>query len=594
MRIAIPGVARRGQPFRFSFDGHEIPAYAGESIAAALIAAGQWHFRETPTGGSRGLFCGMGVCGECQVRIAGESKRACLEPATPGLEVFRSPARAPIDAEQPSGTQQQEWNAMRADVLVIGAGPAGLAAATTAARAGLDVLLVDERSKGGGQFFKQPGEGFTVDEHAIDRQFAEGRSLVRDAREAGVRVMHGATVWGAFARDGIAFTQDGRTHVVTAQRVVIATGAYERAAAIPGWTLPGYITTGAAQTLVRAYQTSPGRNVLVGGNGPLNFQVANELVRAGVRVVAVVEAARSPWRSSPLSALRMAATGPALLMDGLRQLASLRRHGVPVYYGHALIAVDGEERVARATIARLDSAGKAVPGSEQQVDVDAVCVNVGFLPQSELPRALGCEFTYDAPSASLRAVRDDEGRSSVAHVFITGDAGGLGGARIALAQGTIAGAAIARELAPHATPAALAEVRRTLATQRRFQEALWKVFAAPALVAQFATADTMICRCEEISCGTLQSTVRAQPGALGTLKRATRIGMGRCQGRYCTSLVAALLHSNDATVLRAQDFFAPRVPFKPVPIAHVAGVYGTELQPSDLLSTDGRHAHKSP
>jgi NADPH-dependent 2,4-dienoyl-CoA reductase/sulfur reductase-like enzyme len=590
MRIAIPGVARHDPPFTFTFEGDEIRAYAGESVASALIAADQWHFRETISGDARGLFCGMGVCGECRVRIGGESRRACLEPARPGLQVLRSPARAPIDAEQPGDTQPRAWNEIRAGVLVIGAGPAGLAAATTAASAGLDVVLLDERSKAGGQFFKQPGEGFGIDEHAIDRQFAEGRRLVHAARQAGVRFLHGATVWGAFTGDAMAFTQDGRTHVVTAQRIVIATGAYERAAAIPGWTLPGYITTGAAQTLLRAHQTAPGTQVLIAGNGPLNFQVAHELVQAGVRVVAVVEAAPSPWRA-PLAAIRMAATAPTLLMDGWKQLGSLRGRGVPLYYGHALVAVAGDRKVRSATITRLDSMGAPVPGSERQLDVDAVCVNVGFLPQAELARALGCEFTYDAAGASLRATRDEEGRSSVAHVFIVGDAGGLGGARVALAQGIIAGAAIARELAPGFELPALGKARRTLKQHRRFQAALWRMFAAPPLVAQFATSDTLLCRCEEISCARLQAALREQPAGLGTLKRATRTGMGRCQGRYCTSLVAALMRSSGAAV-RAEDFFAPRAPFKPVSVAQAAGAYGDELPSSDVLSTGGRTAHK--
>src|SRR5687767_1987489 len=164
MRIASPGIARTGQGFEFTFEGASVLAHPGESVAAALIASGRWSFRDARGGGPRGMYCGMGVCGECQVRIDGVSSRACLEPARPDVNITRQPAFAPVDRARRPPEATANWREVHVDLLVVGAGPAGLSAARVAAAGGLDVLVVDERSKAGGQFFKQPGEGFAIDE----------------------------------------------------------------------------------------------------------------------------------------------------------------------------------------------------------------------------------------------------------------------------------------------------------------------------------------------------------------------------------------------------------------------------------------------
>ncbi|MEP6812478.1 MAG: FAD-dependent oxidoreductase, partial [Actinomycetota bacterium] len=165
------------------------------------------------------------------------------------------------------------------DVLVVGAGPAGLAAAVAAAEAGADVVLLDERPKLGGQYFKQPSDGLTFDESQLDPQYRAGRDLIARVRTLGVRVLGATQVWAAFERDEILATDAAMSYALRPRRLVLATGAYERGVPLPGWTLPGFTTTGAAQTLLRSYAVVPGRRVLVSGNGPLNVQVAAELVR---------------------------------------------------------------------------------------------------------------------------------------------------------------------------------------------------------------------------------------------------------------------------------------------------------------------------
>jgi NADPH-dependent 2,4-dienoyl-CoA reductase/sulfur reductase-like enzyme len=259
MRLTLPGIARRGARFTFSFEGDPIEAFPGESIAAALVSAKRLGCRAGKNGDPRGVFCGMGVCGECSVLVDGYPRRACMEMAQPGLIVARQPSERKLPEPEVVDASLPEQTPVRhVEVLVVGAGPAGLAAARSAALSGAGVLLVDERGKAGGQYFKQPGQGFEVDERRIDPQFREGIALYRSAVDAGVEFCFGATVWGAFPGPEVAIATSSGSQILRPQRVIVSPGAYERPMPFPGWTLPGVMTTGAAQTLLRAYQTDPG------------------------------------------------------------------------------------------------------------------------------------------------------------------------------------------------------------------------------------------------------------------------------------------------------------------------------------------------
>jgi thioredoxin reductase len=575
MRVEIPGVARRGAPFEFSVAGRRVQAHPGETVAAALIAAGHWHFRTTRAGAARGPYCGMGVCGECTMRVDGRAVRTCLEPARPGQCVDVEPALAPVPTAD--AAQSAEPERLDVGVLVVGAGPAGLAAAAAAAAQGADVLVLDERAKFGGQYYKQPAEGLLADEGALDAQFANGRDRHAAAVDAGARFLFGATVWGAFGPDDLAVDVGGRALRIRPQRLIVATGAYERALPFPGWTLPGVITTGAAQTLLRAYAVAPGRRVLLAGHGPLNLQVARELARAGVTVVAVAELAAAPGLRAVPDLLRLAAAAPDLVREGIGHVAALTARGVPRLHEHVLVRADPDAsgtRVGRATLARVDADGRPIAGTERSFEVDAICTGYGFAPQAELPRALGCRYVHDPRRGTLAAVRDPDGRTNVPGVFVVGDAGGLDGARIAEAQGRLAGAAAATELG-HAQDAvqatALATACRRAASHRRFQDALWRIYRAPLLTAELADAATAICRCEDVPRDRLDACFADGVRGLGSVKRLTRAGMGRCQGRYCSVALAALAAAHGAPIADDSGWFAPRTPFKPVRIDRLAG-----------------------
>jgi len=550
MRLSTPGIVARAERVGIRFDGAQIPAIEGETVAAALSAAGVLALRRTASGAPRGLWCGMGACFDCIVTVDGRAgQRACMVKAKDGM-VVESAQRPAAPLSPPADAAED----VVCDILVVGAGPAGLSAAIAARRAGAEVLVLDERDTPGGQYFKPLAASHAA--ASPDAQFRAGEMLRAEALSAGVAIAAGVTVWGGFAPDEIAVLRDGRHQVIRPRRLILAPGAHERPIPVPGWTLPGVMTTGALQTLARAQRVSPGDSVVIGGSGPLNLQLACELVAGGVRVAAVVEAAPKPGLAAWRDVLALAAASPDLAFDGLRYLRILRRAGVPVLWGARLLACEGEGRFAALLV--------ATPSGERRIAADIAALNLGFQPETGLARALGCAHRFvDQGLGRIETETDAEGRTSLASVFAVGDGAALGGARVALARGRLAGLAAARDLgfpAPHGTDA-----RRALARAEAFQRALWRIFAPPAFDIAAIPDDTIVCRCEEVTAGALRAAQAEGAASLPALKKATRAGMGRCQGRMCAATVARLVGTRDEA-----GFAAPRAPIKPVPAAAIA------------------------
>jgi D-hydroxyproline dehydrogenase subunit alpha len=545
MRLSHPSIRPVGRPITFRFDATPIPALEGETIAAALSAAGIVAFRRTAGGAPRGLYCGMGACFDCVVTVDGRiGQRACMTKATDGMIVTGEPTLplAPLGA----GPTSAQALLRGCDVLVVGAGPAGLSAAIAAAEAGADVVVLDERSATGGQYAKPLAVSHA--DTLPDAQFRLGTQLRKRALAAGVRIETEATVWGAFAADEIAALVGGHAVTFRPRRLILAAGAHERPVPLPGWTLPGVMTTGALQTLVRAQRVCPGERVLIAGSGPLNLQLACELLAGGVKPLAVVEAAPKPGLAAWRDAWTMDRTAPDLLYQGIGMLVTLKRAGVPVLWSAQVTELQGEARVRSAHVAG------------RTFDVDVVALNLGFQPETGLARALGAAHRFvDVGLGHLATETDDDGRTSVGGVYAVGDGASLGGARVAMARGRLAGLAAARELGLPAPddPATRAALARALA----FQAALWRVFRSPPPAA--LSDATIICRCEEVSAGRLRQELAGGLTSLPALKKATRAGMGRCQGRFCSATIARLCPD-------APDdfaFAAPRAPLRPVPAA---------------------------
>ena len=540
MRLKHPDMQPAAAPVRIRFDGAEIEALPGETIAAALAAADIVAVRQARSGAPRGPYCGMGVCFDCLVTVDGRpSQRACLTKVAPGMDVRTSPAATSRPTEPALPAEE-----ITCDVLVVGAGPAGLTAARSLALAGVDVIVADERLHPGGQYFKPLAPAQAAEISALDRQFRDGAVLHQSALSAGVKILNETTVWAAFSPTEVAAIVAGRSTLFRPKRLVLATGAYEQAVPVPGWTLPGVMSVGGLQTLARSYRVAPGQRIVIAGNGPLCLQTAAELREGGADVVAVLEAAPRPGVGRWPAAATAAWADPLQFVEGVSLAARLKD---VLHWGRRVTRLVGDDRV------------RGVEAADLSIPADVVALGYGFASSSELARSLGCAHRYVARGyGSMETLTDADGRTSIAEVFAIGDGARFGGAMAAQAQGLVAAAAIASDLGRPAPP--IDGARRGLRRSERFQAALWRLFAVPP-VSSLAD-DAIVCRCEEVRADTLRGLVAAGHNTPAALKRATRVGMGRCQGRYCAATVARLCSPEVGEF----GLFAPRPPAKPVPI----------------------------
>lgn len=455
------------------------------------------------------------------------------------------------------------------DLIVCGGGPAGAAAALEAAGRGLDVLLLDEQRDGGGQVHRPPDPAVAAN-GAVS---ADGDALRGALAESRVTPAFAHRVWHLEA-DGDGFLAavvgpGGTALEARSRALVVAAGAQERILPVPGWTLPGVFGLAAATILLKAHRVLPGRRVVVAGAGPLLLLVAAGIVKAGGTVAAVVDLdGTGAW----LSTVPRALARPDLVARGTGWWVRTRLARVPMLTRSAVLRIEGDGRVERVVVGAVDADGTPRHGApERTLDADALCLGHGLLPATEATRLLGARHHYDADLGGWIPFADADGAASVPGLFVCGDGAGIRGAAAASAGGRVAGLAAARHVGVAPEPGRHARLRRRFRRAARFGAALAPLTRPRPGLADAITADTVVCRCEEITRAALDAEIAAGAVSGNALKAATRCGMGPCGGRFCGEALAMLIAR--ATGVDQATIPPPtaRPALRAVPIGHVAG-----------------------
>jgi NADPH-dependent 2,4-dienoyl-CoA reductase/sulfur reductase-like enzyme len=461
---------------------------------------------------------------------------------------------------------------MKTPLLVIGGGPAGMAAAIEAARAGLACTLIDESPQLGGQIYRQPPASFQVrDSRALGRDYARGESLRAELAAAGaIDVRTNTSVIGIWGRVA-AWASGDTAGTVTAEQLIIATGAYDRPVPFPGWTLPGVLTAGGAQGLVKTMRVVPGRRALVAGTGPLLLVVANQLHKAGVEVVAVLEAGRPSWSPRVLGKVWRER---ALLSDAWDYWWTLRRARIPVKFNQTVFAAHGEREVEAVTYGPVDpETWRPVRERETRTVVDLLVAGFGFVPNTQLTALAGCRHQYVLDLGGWTPLRTPHMETTVPGLYAAGDGAGVAGALVAVEEGRIAGITAAERAG--LLPAAEAARRRGPALARlrslsRVREVLDEISRLRPGLAELATAETLACRCEEVSIAEVDDALAHGARNLQAIKLLTRLGMGPCQGRNCGPAMAWRLAHAVGGSPEEMGRISPRPPVRPVTIGALA------------------------
>lgn len=450
------------------------------------------------------------------------------------------------------------------DVAVIGGGPAGLAAATVTAQAGLATLLVDENPGLGGQIYRAITTSPLKDRRVLGEDYWQGLELVDAVRRSGAVVACNTTVWSLDPDRVLGLSTNGVAQLVSARQIIVATGALERPFPIAGWTLPGVMTAGAAQGLLKGSGMVPDGPVVMAGSGPLLWLLAAQLIRAGGKIDVVLDTTPS-WRR--VTAIPHAAgflLSP-LLRKGLALMREVRR-SVRVVADVSELTAEGGEHLERVGY-------RVGTGDVQQVAARHLLLHQGVAPNVNLAMSAGIEHRWDPVQLCWSPVLDDSAGTSVPGISIAGDGAGIAGAWAAEARGRIAGIAACGRLgvATGDEQEARQALRRHL-MGRGFLDRYYQ----PRDGLRLPEGATIVCRCEEVTAEQVRQTVRLGCEGPNQMKAFLRCGMGPCQGRLCGLTVTELIAAERGVRPADVGYYRLRPPVKPILLTELAGLPASE------------------
>jgi NADPH-dependent 2,4-dienoyl-CoA reductase/sulfur reductase-like enzyme len=450
------------------------------------------------------------------------------------------------------------------NIAIIGAGPAGMAAAVTARKHGASVVLLDEQPAAGGQIYRGITDAPAARLDVLGPDYAAGAALARDFVASGARHITGAAVWEVTAERRVHYLKDGGMRSVQADRVLLCTGAMERPFPIPGWTLPGVLTAGAAQILLKGSGMAPSQPVVLAGCGPLLYLLGWQYLRAGVPIAAIVDTTDGADYRRAIRYAGGALAGWRYLKKGLMLMAALKKSGVPFHKGATDLRVLG--------VGKASGLSFVCGGTVRKIESSLVLLHQGVVPNTQFSWSLRAKHAWDEAQLCWSPVTDTWGELDVPGIFVAGDSSGIGGASVAALQGELAGLAAATQTGRLSVPArdGLAEPLRAEMRKHQFIRPFLDALYRPKRANRIPADGTIVCRCEEVTAGDVRNYVELGCTGPNQAKSFGRCGMGPCQGRQCGLTVTEVIADARGVSPDQTGYFRIRPPIKPITLGELA------------------------
>jgi thioredoxin reductase len=453
------------------------------------------------------------------------------------------------------------------DYIIVGAGPAGCAAATRAGAYGLSVLVIDEQQIPGGQIYRTRGRTDARRMAILGKDYQHGGSLIEAFHRSKADYLPRAMVWQLTPNAEVYYLCDGKAGRISARRILIATGAQERPVPIPGWTLPGVMGAGAMDVLFKSSAMVPEGKVVLAGTGPLLYLVTCHLAECGVDIKAVLDTRTFGDYLKAVPWLPRAMQAPEYLLKGLRMRTQILRRRIPYYHAVRDLRASGSNRVAAVSFEQN--------GQTHSIETNLLLLHDGVVPNTQMTRQLECDHVWDPVQRYWKPKLDRWGNTSVANISVAGDTSGIYGAKSAHIAGELAavdtacclGAISSREKEKTALP-----LQKQLKRARAIRPFLDSLFQPHPEFYRPVNDDTIVCRCEEITAGQIRET--AALGGLGPnqIKAQIRSGMGPCQGRMCGLTVSEIIADVHQLEMPDVGYFHIRPPLKPIHLNALANM----------------------
>jgi len=444
-----------------------------------------------------------------------------------------------------------------ADLIIIGSGPAGMAAACEARALGLSVVLLDEQATIGGQIYRSIESAPSDRIEILGKDYGAGQSLALEFQKCGAQHLSTATVWNVSSDGTVDYGRNGKSQRVIGNHVLLASGAMERPFPIKGWTLPGVMGAGAGQILLKGSGALPSGPVVLAGCGPFLYLLAWQYLRSGVTIQAVVDTTTLSAYARAARHLAGALKGWRDLAKGIKLLAACRRHGVPVFSGARELSIEGEKQIEGLS---FKCRGKRV-----RIPASLLLLHQGVVPNTQLSWSIGAEHRWNPDQLCWQPVTDAWGRLGNTPIYVAGDSRAIVGAQASAVQGRLAALAIGERLG------LVTDIARRAAPLRR--ELRLRTHIRPFLDALYRPNDenripqedsVLVCRCEEVTAAQIRGYVELGCKGPNQTKAFGRSGMGPCQGRFCGLTVTELIAQARGVEPCDVGYYRIRPPIKPV------------------------------